>query len=85
MLKFYVISTVFSFLILLINGASVESKLKREGYKRSFNLTSAEKLRNYMLSVIPILNILLAIVSIFCYDKVIAKAKETSWIKEERK
>ena len=61
MMKFYIISTIISIVVIFISLYSMDGQIKREGYKRVYRASTGEIARGWMLTLIPILNILMAL------------------------
>jgi hypothetical protein len=77
MLKFYIISTLISIFVVRISVLAINSKLKREGYKyNKIKYSLTEKIQGYIALFVPILNILLALISLFFYEKIYNEAVE---------
>ncbi len=70
MLKFYIISTALVLIIVVISALSMASELKREGLRPKTKSTPIECIRAYLPYLVPFINILLALISIFAYDTI---------------
>lgn len=82
MLKAYIISTIITIVIFIINSLAIRAKLKREGYKKKDSNTSIfEVLQACIYLFIPLLNIITAMTMQFkneeMYEKVRASYAKT--------
>ncbi len=79
MLKFYIISTICSVVVIFITVLSVNAELRREGYQKP-ERASIEKLRSWLPAFFPILNIAMAIVCILKYEELLG-GRRKEWTK----
>ena len=75
MLKFYIISTVICVVIITIIALSVSVDLKREGYIPKYKSSLVCEIRALLPFLIPFINIILALISIFIYESLLKAAK----------
>jgi hypothetical protein len=65
MLKFYIISTVLSGIVSLISIKAISCRIKREGYVCKTKYSICEELTSYLYLLIPLFNILFALIALF--------------------
>jgi cadmium resistance protein CadD (predicted permease) len=82
MLKFYIISTVLVFIIVVISALSMASELKREGIIPTSKSTLVELIRAYLLCLVPFVNIILGLIFIFNYDTIKEKLRD-KWTNQQ--
>lgn len=69
MLKLYIISTVISMFVILVNVQAHSNKLKRKGYIDKNKYSIAEYFQSFIIMVVPILNIIIALYMILNMEK----------------
>jgi len=82
MLKFYIISTVLVFIIVVISALSMASELKREGIIPTSKSTLIELIRAYLPYLVPFVNIILGLIFIFNYDTIKEKLRD-KWTNQQ--
>lgn len=75
MLKFYIITTLISITILYLTSQSIKARLKREGHVFKSEKTLIEQVHGCLPTLIPLLNIFIALIAVFFYEEAYQKVK----------
>lgn len=83
MLKLYIITTLISCIVVLVNGLAIKNKLLREGYKvKKTKISIPEWLRSFFILCIPILNIIMAVTMLLLEEETLKEVFIESFVKE---